>query len=439
MNDLIRKAKKMFAKLNSAGFMHLFGASSMNRVLSFVSGFLIIRIIPKTQYGVYANAENILSLFCLAEGFAMTTSFLQFGCTNTGQKKESIWSYCFWFSILFQLALSMIIALTAVFVPNKIAGTNTLLLLMTLLPLIRLIRDLQQVYLRTELEIKTFAASNTFSAVIMVVLSCCLSFVFYEKGLIAAAYISAAATVLFLTRTGKIPVPAFRNTLTRREKNKILRFSAVCLINNSTASIMYLLDTFVLGIVIASSTVTASYKVASKIPTALSFLPGCVMTFVYPYFAKHKHDLPWCRRNYKKLLLCFGGLNFAISIGLIVFAPLVISLVFGEQYADSVAPFRILCLNYAIQATFYNVSGQLLVSQEKLGFNTFTGFFASGLNTVFNLVLIPRYASVGAAIATTAVSAVAGFMSSIFMFTVLNKRRCMDDSDGKERLDDARQ
>ena len=47
---------------------------------------------------------------------------------------------------------------------------------------------------------------------------------------------------------------------------KIIKFSTVCVINNSTSTIMYLLDTFVLGIVVANSAVTASYKVAQKFP-----------------------------------------------------------------------------------------------------------------------------------------------------------------------------
>lgn len=177
---------------------------------------------------------------------------------------------------------------------------------------------------------------------------------------------------------------------------------------------MHLLDTFILGIVIASSTVTASYKVASKIPTALAFIPTCLMTYIYPYFAKHKDDGKWCLTNYKKVICGFGLFNLAVAGILVAFAPTVIRIIFGVQYLDAIIPFRLLCVNYALQATF-TISGQLIVSQEKLLFNTLMGIVSGMLNTALNLVLIPQYASAGAAIATVATTTIIGIVSTAYL------------------------
>lgn len=419
---LSEKLTTSLKKLRETGFGHLVGSSVTNKVLSFACSFLLIRIIPKEEYGIYANADNLLGIFCLLEGLGMTSTFLQFGCTNEGTKKQAIWTYCFYVAIIFQVLISFSVLFTALFIPIKIVGTNVLLALMAFLPIPRLIRDMQQVYLRTELKNKEYAYSNTFSTIASVVLSCSLSILFHAKGLVIAGYITAIITIVFIAVKGQVRVPSIthRFDLEKCERRQILKFSIVCVINNSTSSLMYLLDTFILGIVIASSTVTASYKVASKIPTALAFIPACLMTYIYPYFAKHKDDGKWCLSNYKKVMYGFGIFNFAVSGILIALAPVVIRIIFGEQYMDAIVPFRLLCTNYALQATF-TISGQLIVSQEKLLFNTFLGIVSGVMNTGLNLVFIPQYASVGAAIATVATTTITGIISTIYLTKLFKK------------------
>lgn len=101
-------------KLMRSGFGHLFGSSVLSRVLGFMSSIILVRLIPKSEYGIYANADNILGMFCIFEGFGMVSTFLQYGCTNQGKKKEAIWSFCFYFSLSFQILLSIVILFTSI-------------------------------------------------------------------------------------------------------------------------------------------------------------------------------------------------------------------------------------------------------------------------------------------------------------------------------------
>lgn len=425
---LYKKIETILKKLKETGFGHLVGSNVINKILSFACSFLLVRIIPKQEYGIYANADNILGMFCLLEGFGMTSTFLQFGCTSKGKKKQAIWSYCFSIAVLFQFAVCLLVLLTSIFAPIKIAGTNALLALMAFLPLPRAIRDMQQVYLRTELKNKEYAYSNTFSTVVSVCLSCLLSVFFHAKGLIAAGYISTIATIVFILIKGKakFPVPKQGSNVEKNERNRILKFSVVCIINNSTSSLMYLLDTFILGLVVADGVVTASYKVASKIPTALAFIPTCLMVYIYPYFAMHKDDGKWCLEKYKKVVVSFGMFNLAMVVLLIAFAPQIVGLIFGVQYLDAVIPFRVLCINYFIQATFSTISGQLIVSQEKLIYNTFIGILSGVLNTVMNLLFIPCYFSAGAAIATVITTTFTGIVSTTYLLKLFKEKKKCD-------------
>lgn len=421
MKKYFEKLKRLLLKFRTTGFMHLFGSSAINKVLAFVSSFVLVRLIPKADYGVYANADNILGLFCIFEGLGMTSTWLQYGCTRKGKEKENTWSFCFYFAVFFQIFLCIAIAVTGRFAKFGIEGTGKILLAMTLLPLFRLISEMQRIYLRTEMMNKQYALVNNFSTVVTVVFSICLSIFFFVKGLILANYISSIATIIFIWALYKIRFPKLTNNLTKSDKKELIKFSFVCTINNSTSSLMSLLDTFILGIVIAQSTVTASYKVASKVPTALFFIPTCVMTYIYPYFAKNAEKKNWCIKNFKRVILLFGAFNAVLATGLVLFAPFIVRILFGEQYSDAVTAFRILCINYAVQSTFKMIPGQLLVSQKKLGFNTFTGVFSGILNTGLNLILIPKYSSNGAATATLIVSTIVGIMNMIYISGVFQK------------------
>lgn len=418
MKKYFKKIEYLFIKFKNTGFVHLLGSGVINKILAFVSSFVLVRLIPKADYGVYSNADNILGLFCIFEGFGMSATWLQFGCTRTGKEKEDTWSFCFYFSVIFQLIMCVVIALTGQYVKFSIEGTGQILVIMSFLPLFRYISEMQRTYLRTEMMNKQYAYVNNFSTVITVIFSIGLSIFFLVKGLVIANYISSIATIFFIIAVYKIKFPSFRNSLNKQDKKELVKFSFVCTINNSTSSLMSLLDTFVLGIVIAQSTVTASYKVASKVPTALFFIPTCVMIYIYPYFAKNANDKKWCIRNFRKVLLLFGSFNFITAIGLVLFAPFIVRLLFGEQYNDAVTAFRILCVNYAVQATFKVVPGQLLVSQKKLGFNTFTGVLSGVVNTGLNLLLIPKYSCNGAATATLLVSILVGAINMIYITKV---------------------
>ena len=112
MSKKIKQLKNLIRKLKTTGFGHLFGSSVINKILTFMSSIILVRLIPKSDYGIYSNADNILGMFCILEGFGMVSTFLQYGSTTKGEKKEDIWSFCFYGSVLFQILLSIVIFIT---------------------------------------------------------------------------------------------------------------------------------------------------------------------------------------------------------------------------------------------------------------------------------------------------------------------------------------
>ena len=53
----------LIKNLAQRGLMHMFGANVFNKIISFSGTILLVRILSKGEYGVYAYVQNILSFF----------------------------------------------------------------------------------------------------------------------------------------------------------------------------------------------------------------------------------------------------------------------------------------------------------------------------------------------------------------------------------------
>lgn len=186
---------------------------------------------------------------------------------------------------------------------------------------------------------------------------------------------------------------------------------------------MYMLDIFVIGLVIPDSTVIASYKVATQIPTALIFIPTAFITYIYPYFARHREDKEWVRKKYLLVSALIAAICFSISAVCIICAPLIIRLVFGRAYLDAVPPFRVLCVSFAFSSVFRTLPGTILTTQRKLKFNLFVAVFSSLFNTVMNIIFITKWNSIGAAFATLLTVMLTSAFNTGYIAFILRKRK----------------
>ena len=212
-----------------------------------------------------------------------------------------------------------------------------------------------------------------------------------------------------------------RSGITDEDRKALLKISSISMCNNSLSNLLYLLDVFIIGLVMKDELVVASYKVATLIPTALNFIPAAVVTYIYPYFARNKNDKEWTRKSYATLMkIGFAG-NGLLSVILVVFAPLIVSLCFGEQYLDAVPAFRVLSVSYFFAASFRVIAGNLLVTQRKLTFNLIMSILSGVTNVISNYFLILHYGAIGAAITTLAITSVFGVISTIYYLKVVSR------------------
>lgn len=298
------------------------------------------------------------------------------------------------------------------------------LMAIAFLPGVMLVHEMQGTYLRTELRNKEYAVSNTFTTVSVFVLSCVLSWLFSVKGLIAAKYIAFILAIIFTAWRFKVYYPIKNQVHLERDTIKAFwGISGISMLNNGLSRLMYLLDIFVLGIVLPDSTLIASYQVATNIPTALAFIPAAIVIYIYPYFAKHKEDKKWVLKKYTQVTIALGFGCFVIAVVMVVFAPWIIRLVFGEAYLDAVPAFRILSVSFAVSSPFRTLAGNILVTQRRLKFNLFVAILSSAFNTVLNVLFIQEAGAVGAAYATLITAIISSILNVWYLIAILKTKK----------------
>ena len=401
LNSIKKFVDLSISRLKKTGFFHVFGSTVINKFITFLSGVILIHVISKADYGVYTYAHNIYGFFIIASGLGMTSATLQL-CSEKAddQMRFSLYSYCSKTGMKFNVFLSLVILTVAVFVDLPIKGANILLAAFSFLPLLKFPMEQQQMWLRTGLKNKEFSYANTFFAFFTLLFSVIFAVMLGSLGLIVASYLAAIVTIIFQTVRFKVPLVRENAELNKEAKKNLWGISLISAFNNGLSKLMFLLDIFVIGLFIPNETVIASYKVATTIPDGLFFIPSSIILYVYPYFARNKNNKEWTIRKYKQLTLAAGSINFFVALVMILFSSFIVPLVFGKQYADAIPCFVILCISFAISGTFRDPAGNLLVTQRKLKFNLYVAVSSSVFNTCMNVILVLKWGSIGAAIAT---------------------------------------
>ncbi len=409
------RLKGPFAKLYRTGFFHIFGAGTINKAVSSLTMIVLVWLIPKAEYGLYSYVFNIVSIFALFNGLGASSALLQLCCEHMEDRPLmlAVFRYGERWGRVADVALAVLILVYALVAPGALPGSQPLLALYCLYPLVVLLCELRLVYLRSNLDNRAYAYMTNVQTLLLAGLSIGGSLVAGVPGLIAGQYAAYVASFAVLAWRHPLPKPMPEERDRTFSKREYWYVALVSSLNNGLSQALALSGTFFVGQFLASDVAVASYKVATAIPFALSFAPTMLMTYAYPRFAAQCHDGAWTRRNYLRLTAaCVGGFGALLAAGL-AFGPQVIGVVFGEQYLDAVPSFRILMVGFFVTAALRQPATNFLVTQKRLLANTVMTAASIALNVVLSVALVPRFQMEGAAWAYTASMALFGLVAPV--------------------------
>ncbi len=420
MDNYINKLKILINK----GLFHIFGTNIINNIVSFFTNIIIVRFLTKGQYGIFSYANNALSLFELVSGLGLISGLLQFCSEKRCEtEKYSIYKCGIVIGFFFNCILFIGIFVYSKYGNIPISESAQYIKQLMFLPIFKFTFEFIITILRVNKKNKEYAYLLNINTVIYFMLACIGAYVFGITGTIMGRYIAYLLSICIGFYICKYDIINIinANKLVSKLRKDLIKYSIICCGSNSISQLLYLLDVYLIGIFIKDSQVIASYKVATLIPTVLSFIPLSIMVFIYPYFAEKNTDYIWIKQQCVKILKILAVINAIISISLFVSAPYIISILWGKEYADSVIPFRILSINYFILATFRIPCGNILAMLRKVNVNFIISIVSGISNIILDIILIKRFGSNGAAIATLFVVIVSSLMAFPYLVQYLNK------------------
>lgn len=421
---MMTELKNQVSKLLKSGFVYIFGSSVINKAIGFFSTIILLRVISKADYGIFTYAWNIFSIIMLFSGLGFESGSMQILSENRNDNNtfEAVYQYAVKFGINFNGILILAVLYITFFINLPIEGAGNVLGMLCILPEFMFMFGMQSTYLRCKLENKKYAILSVINTSSLMILTVIGAYLFNVYGIAFSYYLAYPLAVFVGYFILKVPLPAkSTEKINSEQKRELIKISVISMVNNGFAHLLYLTDVFIVGIVMTSEVDVATYKTATQIPTALTFIPSSIIVFVYPYFASNRGNKDWCLKKFKQILAILGLFNLIISIFLIIFAEPIIKLIYGLQYLDAVTPFRILSASYFVQGTFRIIAGNLLVTQRRLIFNTVEGIINGLINIIADYILIRNYGINGAAVATIIVMTVSGILNTGYLIFTFKK------------------
>jgi O-antigen/teichoic acid export membrane protein len=420
MNNYREKTKILINK----GFFHIFATNLLNCIIAFLTNIFIVRFMTKGEYGIFSYANNALSLFGLISGLGLMSGLLQFCSEKRSEvEKYALYKHGIKIGVSFNFLLGIGIYIYSIYGNIAISESSQYIKQLMFLPIFMVINQFITIIFRVNKENKKYACLLNLNTVLYFILSCGGAYLYNITGTIMGRYIAYVLSICMGLYMGKKDIKKIINAkkLKFKVKKDLLQYSMIGLGSTSIAELLYLLDVYLIGIFIIDAQVVASYKVATLIPTAVSFIPTSIMVFVYPYIVERNTDYRWIKHQCMKMIKLLAILNGAISIFLFLGAPLIISILWGKEYTDSILPFRILSINYFFLATFRIPCGNILGMLRKVNVNFMVSAISGIANILLNILLIRRYESNGAAVATLLVVIISSVLSFTYLICYLNK------------------
>lgn len=412
--------------LKKAGFFNIFNATLLNSIVSFVYGIFIIRLLTKADYGAFSYAQNILSfgfMFCCLGG---NVGLLQF-CSEPIELQIK-YSYCKLAGKMGMVGSAVVPIIMMAYVKldrSEIPNLTLYVAELMLLPFFYFLKEWVAVNLRWQFKNREYGIVLNTHSILNMILAVLGAFIGGIQGVIVGmylAYISAGACGLFYLKS-----TVLRGIRGTTEKGKIqsknfLNYSFVMCIVNALISMLFMIDTFVIGNIMKDAEQIAMYKAACTIPFALNMVPNSIMQFACPHIAYHKNESNWIKKNIALVYMANGIVNVVIGTILIAVAPLLISVLYGDSYKEIISVFRIMLVAYILNACFRTPAANLLAILKMPRTALVVSLATIFISVMMSTIMVSKYGIQGAAWGTAGTFSIVGLVStSIVIYKIYGK------------------
>jgi len=400
----------------------------VSTAVALVAGFLtrplLARWLGADGLGLYSLAITILGMGLLLANFGVSQSILKYVAEDKDDKDRIARLVFSGFSLSLLLGAAtggLLYAfrrpIASFFDMPEVADFLPMIALA--LPFTSLFTSVTGLFNGTR-QLKVFATLMTSQSILRVVLV--LALVGIGTGVkgavwgIVLAAIGTALLGLYLSRRylgGRLKGRA-------REARRLLGFGGQMFTANAANMLLTRADIVLIGHYLVAADV-GHYSAAVTIVTLFPAIPNAVQRITFPatseLWARHDHTaLENMMRKSMKYSAC---IIVPLGLALAFFAKDIIRLLFGPEFVVASTTLSVLLIAKTMRGGTVVPIGNVLAGIGRPDLNLKIELMAAGMNVGLNVLLIPRYGILGAAVATTVSLVVAGVAFLAFTIRLL--------------------
>jgi len=200
---------------------------------------------------------------------------------------------------------------------------------------------------------------------------------------------------------------------------ELLLFSIPLLLSSILGFVMTWIDTLMIGYYLSATSVgvyNAAAPIAKLLPVILNSVAFLYVPVASKLYAQNRvNDLAELYQSLTRLVFFF---TFPMFVIIILYPETILGYLFGSKYITATPALRILAVGFIVHV-FFGLNGMSLVIIGKTTLNLVGELIAVFVNVILNILLIPKYHLIGAAIATTFSYILANLVRSFWLYRLM--------------------
>lgn len=398
----------------------------ISNIITYLYRLFIARYFTPSEYGLFSLGLGIISVLGILSLVGLTTGVTRYIAFYKMRKNKKRLRGVITSPLKIVLSTSIVLAILAIFFSQGIATklfhnpalTIMLIVLSLSVPFSSLISVFNSIFQGFQKIKYVVYLNNIFSNLLKLTLLAVFSFVGIGILAIPLSWTISIILTFFLSayllekRVYSVLPGCIGSISSMRE---LLSYSLPLFLGGIMGVIVGWSDTLFLGYFKTSIDV-GIYNAALPTANLLLVIPSTFLTLFLPIITGlcATKKFVEIKKIYKTVTRWVFYINFPVFLLMVFFSKQVLNILFGLAYVPGYLALSILSFGFLVH-TFFTTSGGILKALGRTEMLLFISIIATILSVFLNVMLIPKYGSAGAAVATSS----SFFISAILAGTIV--------------------
>lgn len=370
----------------------------------------VARYLGPEQYGLYNYTTAFVSLFLPLSTLGINNIVIRDLVKNSSEKNE-ILGTAFILQTIFGITSASLTILVSSFLPSVNTYTNLLIAIASFTLVLQSFTTID-CWFQSKVESLYVVLSRNLAFLattgLKIVLLTCQAPLIMFICLIALESILYSLALAFYYQRNKQHIKDWKFKLDKA--TYLLKESWPLLLTGIAVSLYLKIDQVMLG-QLADTKDVGVYAVAASWSEIWYMVPGVLSTSLYPAIIRSKDlDKDTYQKRLQRLYDLMALIAYCVVLSVLPFSETLILLVYGNEYRLA-APILSIYLWTCVFAFQGIAQSRWIVTEGLQKLNFYSTLSGAVLNIILNLILIPYFKGIGAAIATLVSYAVASYFS----------------------------